>query len=383
MCGADAVMTNLTDSGLTAKAFLLLCPPKPAHRGYSPKHAAYLSAGTAFNPDSATTVLQFTRKLSTGVAGDVAIDSLGQTTLLWAYGSSPRIGYHGNNKGHFTVVLEPYQYSRMYLQGRFLLLWNASVDSSSVSFAVRANSTGWVGLGFNAVGLDAPMCGGDAVMAWVGDDGTPVIAAHKLDCSNEQNITQMISDIAREVKPAGYLQNASVYSPAPLVTIVRFSRLVSTGGASDVPINVSAPITLLVGVGRTKSISEHKSSDKAADTVVLVPQCSCGGHGHCGPDGQTCVCDQGYSGPSCSPTPAPPSNLIVLTDGYTMSWTIDAAVTTITFTLAISKDACWAGIGLKSNQVLEMANSEFLVAQRSGECVFVCACVCVCVCVCV
>ena len=48
------------------------------------------------------------------------------------------------------------------------LFWSIDWDTETVSFAVEAKTTGWVGIGFS--GRSAQMVGSDVVIGWVKDN---------------------------------------------------------------------------------------------------------------------------------------------------------------------------------------------------------------------
>ena len=54
----------------------------------------------------------------------------------------------------------------------FTLYWNFSTVEQTISFAVRAQTNGWVGLGISPNG---GMRDSDVVIGWVNDDGKPFL----------------------------------------------------------------------------------------------------------------------------------------------------------------------------------------------------------------
>ena len=53
--------------------------------------------------------------------------------------------------------------------GQYALHWNYNLSEQTISFAVRVQTTGWVGFGISP---DGGMVGSDVVIGWVESDGT-------------------------------------------------------------------------------------------------------------------------------------------------------------------------------------------------------------------
>ena len=53
-------------------------------------------------------------------------------------------------------------------EGKMKLFWSIDWDAETVSFAVEAEATGWVGIGFSA--RSGQMIGSDVVIGWVKDN---------------------------------------------------------------------------------------------------------------------------------------------------------------------------------------------------------------------
>ena len=61
----------------------------------------------------------------------------------------------------FSATLDP--------NGLYKLYWNYSLTAQTISFAVRVQTTGWVGFG---VSPNGQMPGSDVVIGWIDSDGT-------------------------------------------------------------------------------------------------------------------------------------------------------------------------------------------------------------------
>ena len=79
---------------------------------------------------------------------------------------------------HFTAALptdtlqlkDKYKFSaNLDGEGMYDLFWNFDLAAEEISFAVRVNTTGWVGFGLSPNGQ---MPGSDVVIGWVDDSGT-------------------------------------------------------------------------------------------------------------------------------------------------------------------------------------------------------------------
>ena len=65
----------------------------------------------------------------------------------------------------------------LHPEEKMKLFWTIDWDDESVSFAVEAETTGWVGLGFSSNGQ---MIGSDMVIGWV-KDGTGFLTVRTTD----------------------------------------------------------------------------------------------------------------------------------------------------------------------------------------------------------
>ncbi len=81
-----------------------------------------------------------------------------------------RADSHSTEANNFThsAVLDEY--------GRFTLFWK--FDAENITFEVRANTSGWVGLGFSPNG---GMPGSDIVTGWV-QDGEAYLQVRRQSC---------------------------------------------------------------------------------------------------------------------------------------------------------------------------------------------------------
>ena len=74
------------------------------------------------------------------------------------------IGCHGV---HGDVFSEKYPFSLTLQEGIYDLYWNFSTVDETIHFAVKVNTTGWVGFGISPNGQ---MPGSDVIIAWVDGD---------------------------------------------------------------------------------------------------------------------------------------------------------------------------------------------------------------------
>lgn len=66
-------------------------------------------------------------------------------------------------------MAEKYPFNATLKEGYYYLYWNFSTAGENIQFAVRANTTGWVGFGISPSGQ---MIGSDVVIGWIDDQNT-------------------------------------------------------------------------------------------------------------------------------------------------------------------------------------------------------------------
>ena len=89
------------------------------------------------------------------------------TLLVFLFSLS---GAHEHQAGGDNVLGTSYRFSRQ-LHSRYTLYWNFNTSARTIQFAVRVQTTGWVGFGLSPNGQ---MPGSDVVIGWVNQQGEVV-----------------------------------------------------------------------------------------------------------------------------------------------------------------------------------------------------------------
>lgn len=227
------------------------------------------------------TTMMFTRKLTTNDVKDRPIAG-GLMECLIAFGSSDVLGYHDKNRATVYVNFQsgvavgnvavppaaidtawnPASYpSRVdVFPGEFELYWAVSADKSSVSFAVRSTSTGWVGVG---VALDPAgrMAGSDIMLATFDATGNPLI--------DDQLAVGASTPITDSIKGGKNSFTAMSGSKNATGMTVKWTRAFDTQEPSaDVAIPATGKVTMVVAFGSTADVSYH-GANRASVSIDL------------------------------------------------------------------------------------------------------------------
>jgi hypothetical protein len=124
------------------------------------------------------------------------------------------------------------------------------------------------------------------------------------------------------------------------------------------------PDRLPIGTGAWHGYNGHSKQIIAVD--LFPPACipaNCGGRGVC--VSGTCRCDAGWSGSACdSFTPS-----VQLDDIMSFAWRVDTQASVLygNITITHPNGACWAGVGLRSDSIASMNNSDFINGQVHSD----------------
>ena len=124
--------------------------------------------------------------------------------------------------------------------GLYELYWNFDNDAENIYFAVRVETTGWVGFGLSPNGQ---MPNSDMVIGWVTDDGDIVFHVSLIIVHDDIACTALQDRFAEDRAPPTidasqdwYLKNGEEENG---FTILEFSRKYITCDDKDLPVTVS------------------------------------------------------------------------------------------------------------------------------------------------
>ena len=96
---------------------------------------------------------QFARRIMKAASWFAVLYVLSQVFLTWS-------AYDLRGDYRFSATADD--------NGQYEIYWNFDLDTEAISFAVRVNTTGWVGFGLSSNG---GMPGSDVVIGWVDHTG--------------------------------------------------------------------------------------------------------------------------------------------------------------------------------------------------------------------
>lgn len=390
MCGGDGVIVTLSNGVPSVRAAFLNCssydPADFQQTGIvkdilqDTKHAGYLLSSSA-QVTGSLVVATFSRKLNTGVTGDVQLSATAGavTPLLYAFGYMPNLSFH-LDAGRFNVALVPnacpsncngagscvsnrcvcnvgfggsdcsvpLSFSKNF-DSTYQLLWAVSGNVLYAQAVQTAASQVWIGLALDPSG-QGNMCGSDGIFGSL-QSGVPTARATYLNCTRESETdpTQagVLQDILSDTKHEFYLLYSGIDRLiATSQTVLSFARPLDTGVASDVRLSSAAGATTMVlfAYGSSAQLSTHPHDGHLQ--LAFIPavgpcQTGCSGHGTCSADGTHCVCVAGYGMEDCS---LGLSQSAALDSTYTFYWSVQKN-TLYAQTVKTGLSQVWVGIG--------------------------------------
>eukprot|EP01124_Arcella_intermedia_P022833 TRINITY_DN3494_c0_g1_i1.p1 TRINITY_DN3494_c0_g1~~TRINITY_DN3494_c0_g1_i1.p1 ORF type:complete len:669 (+),score=134.10 TRINITY_DN3494_c0_g1_i1:90-2096(+) len=207
---------------------------------------------------------EFSRKLDTGDDEDKVIGS-GPMDVIWAYGHSYDIEYHGPHRGLVTLDLmttedetgpreetvpTDWDGSQEFEGGSFS--WKSTWDS--IIFKVQAETTGWVGIG------------------WSPEDGK-MLNADMTIMAGENLVVKDYFSTGTVLPRPDTQQDIDVLSVSDEngVKEMIFSKPLNTKDDQDKEIEIAKYVTVIWAYGETPDIEYHKSN-RGAVKVLLIPE---------------------------------------------------------------------------------------------------------------
>jgi hypothetical protein len=141
-----------------------------------------------------------------------------------ATGSIPGVSVDTTGGESWTLDEKRFPFGAQLDEDRLKLWWSVDMSKAVITFAVRAKTTGWVGIGISPNGK---MPGSDIFMGWVSSAGKPIFAdrfasRRSMPAIDPSQDWQLIG--ASESMAGSSLKSHGRFAPATLQTIFPSSR---------------------------------------------------------------------------------------------------------------------------------------------------------------
>jgi hypothetical protein len=228
---------------------------------------------TSFNgtEKNGTTIIELSRRLSTGDNYDKDIPLQGNLSIIWAIGSTDNYTEKHAKRGSGTLNLsqpsiaeldgiiedDEYDYVSNFERGRFKLYWK--IKGNNIQIAMEAQTTGWLAIGFKPA--TAPHKDADMIFGWVNNRGNVMMVdAYSPGTYGPHPADTEMGGIDNIISYGGTEKDG--------FTIIEFVRALSTGDQYDKDIPREGELDVIWSYGSTDDWT-NKHTEAGTGTISI------------------------------------------------------------------------------------------------------------------